>query len=48
MNTECPNCGHDNAYHNGICYDCPDCGYRWDDGLDKFDDESNEDDESDN
>jgi hypothetical protein len=28
--TICPNCGDENAYHNGLAYECPDCGYEWD------------------
>lgn len=39
MTTECPNCGKDNAYHNGICYVCPDCNTEWDDELGINDDE---------
>lgn len=27
---ECPNCGRDNAYYDGVSYVCPDCGYEWD------------------
>lgn len=27
---ECPNCGGENAYCNGLEYECPDCGYVWD------------------
>lgn len=46
MNTECPNCGMDNAYHNGVCYACPDCDYEWPDGL-IFDDEEDDDDDKD-
>ncbi|SEN32882.1 hypothetical protein SAMN04487902_1126 [Prevotella sp. ne3005] len=29
----------ENAYHNGVCYVCPDCDYEWDDELDIYDDE---------
>jgi hypothetical protein len=29
----CSNCGYDNAYHNGVCYECPDCDYQWGDKL---------------
>lgn len=25
----CSNCGMDNAYHNGVCYECPDCDHEW-------------------
>ena len=30
MTTECPNCGMENAYHDGVNYVCPDCDYEWD------------------
>jgi len=26
---ECPNCGSENAYHNGVSYECPDCDNEW-------------------
>jgi uncharacterized Zn ribbon protein len=29
--TDCPNCRNENAYFNGFNYECPDCGYEWDD-----------------
>lgn len=29
MTTECPNCGMDNAYCDGVEYVCPDCYYTW-------------------
>jgi len=35
----CPNCGSDNAFHNGVCYECPECDHEWSD-------ESESDDES--
>ena len=34
MTTECPNCGNDNAYHDGVKFVCPDCDYEWDDDFD--------------
>lgn len=37
MEIECPNCGFDDCYFNGTCYECPDCGYTW---TDKDDDEN--------
>ncbi|MDE6556223.1 MAG: hypothetical protein K2K55_04585 [Duncaniella sp.] len=37
MNTECPNCGMENAYFDGVEYVCPDCGHTW--GCDEVDDE---------
>ena len=27
---ECPNCGNENAYCDGVRYVCPDCDYEWD------------------
>lgn len=30
MEIECPNCGSEDAYFNGVCYECPDCGHTWD------------------
>ena len=38
METVCPNCYSENAYHDGCCYVCPDCGCEWGN-------EDNEDDE---
>lgn len=32
LNTECPKCGSESAYHNGVNYECPECDYEWDDG----------------
>lgn len=29
MNTDCPNCGSEDAYHNGVCYECPACDHTW-------------------
>ena len=46
MTTECPFCGLDNAYCDGVEYVCPDCGRTWpcdeipnDDDWDDDDDE---------
>ena len=39
MTVECPNCGMENAYHDGVNYVCPDCDYEWDDELDLWEDE---------
>jgi len=30
LTTECPECFNENAYFNGLNYECPDCGYEWD------------------
>ncbi len=29
LNTDCPNCGSESAFHNGVCYECPECEYEW-------------------
>lgn len=29
MTIECPFCGMDNAYCNGVEYECPDCDRTW-------------------
>ena len=34
MEIECPNCGFDDCYFNGTCYECPDCGCTWTDNDD--------------
>lgn len=47
MEVECPNCGSDQAYHNGVCYECPDCDNEWSDGLDVFDSPDEDDDDED-
>lgn len=39
MNTECLNCGKENAYHDGVKYVCPDYDYEWDDNLFFFDED---------
>jgi len=44
MTSECIYCEMENAYHNGVCYECPDCGKEWDDGM-NFDKEEEYDDE---
>jgi protein PhnA len=31
LNTECPKCHSESAYHDGVCYVCPDCEYEWKD-----------------
>lgn len=40
MNTECPKCGMENAYFDGVEYVCPDCDHTW--GCDLVDDEYDE------
>ncbi|MDX2191044.1 MAG: hypothetical protein SFY32_14380 [Bacteroidota bacterium] len=32
LEINCPNCGMDNAFFNGICYECPDCDFTWNEG----------------
>jgi len=34
MNVTCPKCSNENAFHNGLNYECPDCDFEWSDGLD--------------
>ena len=31
MNTTCtnPDCESENAFHNGVNFECPDCGHEW-------------------
>jgi uncharacterized Zn ribbon protein len=31
LNVTCenPECGEENAFFNGECYECPDCNYEW-------------------
>lgn len=42
---ECPNCGMDNAYCDGVNYVCPDCCFEW--NCTEIPDEKDEDDEED-
>lgn len=37
----CPDCFEENAFFNGICYVCPECGYEW--GYDDDEEEEEED-----
>lgn len=30
---DCPECGDEGAYFNGMTYECPNCGFEWDDEL---------------
>lgn len=45
MTTECPYCGMDNAYCDGVEYVCPDCGHTWPCDEIPNDDEWDEDDD---
>jgi uncharacterized Zn ribbon protein len=29
LNVNRPECGCENAYHNGVNYECRDCGHEW-------------------
>jgi len=29
LNVDCPKCGSESAYHNGVCYECPNCDHEW-------------------
>lgn len=29
MNTDCPKCGCEDAFFNGVCWECPNCDYEW-------------------
>lgn len=29
MTVDCPHCGYDDAYCNGLEYECPNCGHVW-------------------
>ena len=31
MNVTCPFCGSEDAYYNGVKYECPECDRTWDD-----------------
>lgn len=42
FNEECPNCGCEDAYHNGVCYECPDCGEEWGEESDVYDEDDEE------
>lgn len=44
MNTTCPNCQMENAYHtiidkDGAHYECPDCDHEWVDDSFQIDEE---------
>lgn len=38
----CPVCGSEDAYHNGVCYECPNCGNQWGDDVGEEDDDEDE------
>lgn len=42
LNVNCPNCGSENAYHNGVEFECPECDHIWgaldEDDFDEEDD----------
>lgn len=29
MHTDCPKCGFEDCFFNGVSWECPDCGYEW-------------------
>ena len=29
MSVTCPKCFSEDAFFNGVCYECPDCDYEW-------------------
>lgn len=29
FNSDCPKCGSEDAYFNGISWECPNCNYTW-------------------
>lgn len=39
MYVTCPECGFEEAYHNGCEYECPNCDYTWSDDDDDDDDD---------
>ena len=36
MNEECPFCHREDAYHNGVCYYCPNCDREWGDDISEY------------
>ena len=34
MNVECPKCGAEDAFFNGVCYECPCCEHEWNADID--------------
>jgi uncharacterized Zn ribbon protein len=43
MEIHCPACGCEDAYHNGVCYECPECNHEWvDEWVDEWEDEPEE------
>lgn len=43
LTCECPNCSNDNAYFNGLNYECPDCDYEWSNKDSIFDNDDDDD-----
>ena len=37
----CPNCTNENAFFNGLCFECPECDYEWSSDVDFEDEEDN-------
>ena len=48
LNCTCPYCENENAYHNGVNYECPDCDAEWDNNGNLLDGEYEDDDSEDN
>ena len=44
LNVTCPSCGMEDAYHNGVEYECPNCDYLWGEDLEENDEDENEED----
>lgn len=40
-------CSHENSYHNGVHYECPDCDKTWGGNIDFSNDDDDEDDDED-
>lgn len=39
MTIECPKCGSEDAFFNGVCYECPTCDYEWEADNCEFEEE---------
>ena len=42
LNVTCPSCGMEDAYHNGVEYECPNCDYLWGEDLEENDEDESE------